>query len=137
MFAAFAASKIKANEAAKYAKGGWTGKGSMIDSTGERMAGVVHEDEFVIRKGPAHKYRDVLDAINRDDRRMIFNRFNKILPGSAVNNIVVENEGPNRRLDQVNANLRQLNRKQGKEEIIELAGATIIHKGTSTRIIKR
>ena len=133
MFAAFAATKVKAAEVSKFAKGGWTGKGTVVDSTGEKMAGVVHENEFVVRKGPAHKYRDVLEAINKDDRRMVFNRFNKIGAGTTVNNITVENEGPNKRLDK----LIQLNKHKSKEEIIELESQTIIRRGHSTKIIKR
>ena len=132
MFAAFAATKVKAAEVSKFAKGGWTGKGTVVDSTGEKMAGVVHENEFVVRKGPAHKYRDVLEAINKDDRRMVFNRFNKIGAGTTVNNITVENEGPNKRLDQ----LIQLNKRRNKEEVIHLDNHTIYKKGNITRMVR-
>jgi len=132
---------VSSSKKTKYAKGGWTGDGTDRDETGERVAGVVHEKEFVIKRGPAHKFRDVLEAINRDDRKMIFNSFNKLSPellgGTTVNNVVVENEGPNERLDQVNAQLRQLNRKQNREDIVELSGMTIHRKGNTTRIIKR
>ncbi len=50
-----------------YAKGGFTGKGTYRDKTGERVAGVVHEDEFVINKRNTKKYRGLLEAIHRDD----------------------------------------------------------------------
>jgi hypothetical protein len=120
---------------AKYAKGGWTGDGTQRDETGERVAGVVHEREFVVRKGPAHKFRDVLEAINRDDRRAIFNSFNRLSPGEGtVNNVVIQNEGPNKRLDEVNSQLRRMN---SREEIIHSGNLTIIKKGNNTRIIKR
>ncbi len=53
--------------AQKFAKGGYTGDGSMRDETGERVAGIVHEKEFVIDKHNTKKYRPVLEAIHRDD----------------------------------------------------------------------
>ena len=138
--AAIVAAAIAAS-LSKFAKGGWTGDGSQRDSTGERMAGIVHEKEFVVRKGQAHKFRDVLEAINRDDKKMIFNSFNKLNPelygGTTVNNVVVQNEGPNKRLDKVNAQLERLNRKQVKEEVSEWSNMTIIRKGNTVRTIKR
>ena len=55
----------------KFAKGGFTGKGKRRDETGERVAGIVHEDEFVIDKKKTKKYRPLLEAIHRDDRLAI------------------------------------------------------------------
>ncbi|HBR22855.1 MAG TPA: hypothetical protein DD713_09985, partial [Nitrospiraceae bacterium] len=40
---AAAAAAVIAASSAKYAKGGWTGRGGYRDSTGERMAGIVHD----------------------------------------------------------------------------------------------
>lgn len=138
---AAAVAAVAAAQSAKFAKGGWTGDGRQRDETGERVAGIVHEREFVVRKGPAYKFREVLEAINKDDRKMIFNSFNKIDPnllkGEVVNNVIVQNEGPNKRLDQVTEQLKQLNRKSGKESVFEIQGARIIHKGNNTKIIKR
>ena len=138
MFGAFAAAKANANKSA-FAKGGWTGRGNQRDETGERVAGTVHEEEYVVRKGPASKFRDVLEAINKDDRRLAFNRFNRISPeslrGSTINNVTVENDGPNKRLDQVNANLKRLDKS--RTEVTELMDHTVIRKGNSTRIIRR
>jgi ribosomal protein S8 len=138
MFASFAAVKSQANSAGKFAKGGWTGEGSGRDETGERVAGTVHEREFVVRKGPAHRFRDVLEAINKDDKRAIFNSFNRLSPdlvgGSTINNVVVQNDGPNQRLDEVNNQLRRLN---SKEDISTIGNITVIKKGSTTRIIKR
>jgi len=54
----------------KFAKGGWTGDGGDRDETGERVAGVVHEKEFVVKKGPANKFRDVLEAINKEEKSL-------------------------------------------------------------------
>lgn len=130
----------------KFAKGGWTGDGGERDETGERVAGVVHEKEFVVKKGPANKFRDVLEAINKEDKAAVFNSFTKLSPelvgGTQVNNVTVENSGPNNRLDRINSQLYQLNRslapkKQVKEEIIHSGNSVIIRKGNSTRVIKR
>jgi hypothetical protein len=125
----------------KYAKGGWTGNGKDRDSTGERVAGIVHEREFVVRKGPAHKFRDVLEAINRDDKRMIFNSFNKLNPemvgGTTVNNVVVQNEGPNKRLDQVIIEQRKLNKRLSLESVQEFGTMTVIKRGQSVRTIRK
>ena len=138
---AAAVAAVVAASAAKYAKGGWTGEGKYMDETGERMAGIVHEREFVVRKGPAHKFREVLDAINKDDRSLIFNKFNKLSPellgGTTINNVVVENEGPNKRLDRVNEQLRQLNKKQSKEEVISIGNTTIYRKGDNIRTVRQ
>jgi hypothetical protein len=79
-----------------------------------------------------------LEAINQDNNRLAFNRFTKISPelrGSTTNNVTVENDGPNKRLDQVNRNLKAL--KQNKEEVIELMDHTVIRKGNSTRTVRR
>jgi hypothetical protein len=137
MFGAFAAAKIKASSSAGFAKGGWTGEGGDKDHTGERVAGVVHGEEYVVKRGPAHRFREVLEAINKDDRRLVINRFEKLKPdlsgGTTINQVTVENEGPNKRLDQ----LIQLNKKRSKEEVFELGNQTIIHKGLTTRTIKK
>ena len=131
--------------AQKFAKGGWTGKGGMTDETGERIAGIVHEDEFVTRKGPAKKYREVLEAINKDDQRLALNRFTKFMPETIiapVNNVSVENTGPNTRLDRINNQLYNLNRimqpkRQTTTETMMTGMATVIRRGTSVRTIKR
>lgn len=139
MFAIVADAKSKAAKAS-FAKGGWTGPetGGYRDSTGEEVAGTVHKKEFVVKRGPAHKFRDVLEAINRDDRRAIFNSFNKISPellgGTTVNNVVIQNDGPNKRLDEVNSQLRRLNMR---EEVIHNGSTTIIRRGNNIRTIKQ
>ena len=137
---AAAVAAVAAAQSAKFAKGGWTGDGRQKDETGERVAGIVHEREFVVRKGPAYKFREVLEAINRDDRKMIFNSFNKIDPnllkGEVVNNVIVQNEGPNKRLDKIYSQLEKQS-KGYKESVFEIQGARIIHRGNNTKIIKR
>lgn len=130
---ALQAATVAAKPIPQFAKGGWTGNGFDRDSSGERMAGVVHEREFVVRRGPAHKFRDVLEAINRDDRRAILNSFNKVIP-EVANTILVENNGPNKRLDEVNTNLRFI---RNKEEITVIGNTTIYKKGNTIRTIKK
>lgn len=131
---------IAAKPIPQFAKGGWTGNGTYKDSTGERVAGVVHEKEFVVKRGPAYKFREVLEAINKDDRTMIFNKFNKLSPdlgGTTVNNVVVENDGPNKRLDSVIAEQRKLNSKLSNESIQLIGNTKVIRKGSNLRTIKR
>jgi hypothetical protein len=83
----------------------------------------------------------VLDAINKNDRSLIINRFNKLSPelfgGTTINKVIVENEGPNKRLDKVNRQLELLNKRSTSEEVIEMDGATIIRKGSSTRVVRK
>ena len=145
LLAALTALQIGVIKSQKFAKGGWTGKGGMTDETGERIAGIVHEDEFVTRKGPAKKYREVLEAINKDDQRLALNRFTKFMPETIiapVNNVSVENTGPNTRLDRINNQLYNLNRimqpkRQTTTETMMTGTATVIRRGTSVRTIKR
>lgn len=139
MFGAFLAAKAQASKVAGFAKGGWTGEGSERDSTGERVAGVVHEREFVIKKGPAHRFKDVLEAINRDDRKMIFNSFNKLSPeiGAVVNNVVVENSGSNSRLDKLIQENKKLNARLSNESIMDLGNVQIVRKGSTIRTIRK
>ncbi|MFC6490904.1 hypothetical protein [Nitratireductor sp. GCM10026969] len=42
-----------------YDTGGWTGSGDR-----RRVSGVVHQEEFVVRAGPAERYRPMLEAMN-------------------------------------------------------------------------
>jgi hypothetical protein len=138
MFAAFAAARVQAGQAAKFAKGGWTGDGRYRDETGERVAGVVHENEFVIKRGQASRYRPLLDAINRDDRKMILHSFNKLSPEllGGTTNVIVENEGPNKRLDQLITENKKLNAKLSSESIQNFGNVQVIRKGNSIRTIR-
>jgi hypothetical protein len=133
--AAITASVVAAS--LSFDKGGWTGEGNQKDETGERVAGKVHAREFVVRKGPANKFREVLEAINKDDRNAVFNSFNKLSPeilgGTAVNNILVENTGPNKRLDEVNHNLKRMS---AKEDTQIIGNVMIIRKGNRTRRVR-
>lgn len=142
LYAMWAGAKSKTAELAKYAKGGWTGDGTQRDETGERVAGVVHEKEFVVRKGPAYRFREVLEAINKEDRGLIVNKFNKIVPELVpVNNIHVENNGPNNRLDRVNNKLAQISKqlepkKETKEQVLNTDKGLVYHKGNITRTVR-
>ena len=60
----------------KFAKGGFTGKGNKRDETGEKIAGIVHEEEFVINKKQTRKYRPLLEAIHKDDALAIASSLN-------------------------------------------------------------
>jgi hypothetical protein len=53
--------------AQKFAEGGYTGDGAYRDETGERVAGIVHEKEFVLDKESTKKYRPLIEAIHEDD----------------------------------------------------------------------
>ena len=143
--AAIAAAAIAAS-LSKFAKGGWTGDGSGRDETGERVAGVVHEKEFVIKRGPANKFRDVLEAINKDDKELILTRFNQLAPelvgGTSVNNISVENSGPNNRLDKINTQLHYLNKKlepkkQVREQITDNGNELVYQRGNTIRTVRK
>lgn len=65
--AATTATQIGIISSQKFAEGGYTGDGTSRDSTGERVAGVVHEKEYVIPKEPTRKYRALLEAIHADN----------------------------------------------------------------------
>lgn len=143
--AGLVALNVGAIKAQKFAKGGWTGDGVQRDETGERVAGIVHEKEFVVKKGPAHKFREVLEAINKEDRGLIVNRFNKLSPETlgltvaapSVNNSVsVNNNGSNSRLDQVIKEQRKLNEKFSRQrQVTVINGRTIVTERNKTRII--
>lgn len=51
--------QIKSQEAPGYMGGGWTGSGPR-----DGVAGVVHNEEFVVKAGPAARNRGYLEAIN-------------------------------------------------------------------------
>jgi hypothetical protein len=59
----------KGGEVPGYAEGGDIAKtGGMTKGRRKEIAGVVHGGEFVIRKGPAQAYKDVLEKINAGKR---------------------------------------------------------------------
>ena len=142
--AAVAASAVAAS-LSKFAKGGWTGDkhGGFRDETGEEVAGTVHKEEYVVKRGPARKFREVLDAINKEDRGLMINRFNKITPEvMSVNNITVDNNGSNNRLDRVNSQLYMINkklepRKETKEQITDNGNELVYQRGNTIRTVRK
>lgn len=64
---AIVAANIATIAATKFAKGGFTGEGLNIkDSTGQRVAGVVHQDEYVAPKHQVQRYPRLFQALNQD-----------------------------------------------------------------------
>ena len=63
----------------KFKKGGFTGRGTMIDETGDRVAGIVHEGEFVLNREATRRNRKLIEAIHDDDLNRFINQ-NYILP---------------------------------------------------------
>ncbi len=140
LMAALTALQIGVIKSQKFAKGGWTGKGGQIDETGQRMAGIVHEEEFVTKRGPAAKYRELLEAINRDDKKSILKNFNKIdipdiMSPSVNNSIMVDNKGPNSRLDRVIKEQQRLNERMSMQsQIMNRNGKTVLIRGNKIRV---
>jgi hypothetical protein len=117
--------------AQKFAKGGFTGKGSRRDETGERVAGVVHENEFVIDKKKTKKYRPLLEAIHRDDKLAI---------ASALNNSTViwdKTAQVMNRQDPFTEKMYQL-MQNTPVSYTDSSGATVlIYPGGRKKVIKR
>ena len=59
-----------------FAEGGYTGEGDFRDRTGEKVAGIVHEKEFVINKRQTAKYKPLLDDINAGRDHAVWNALN-------------------------------------------------------------
>jgi len=72
--AAFGAAKAAIS--GKFAEGGYTGEGDFRDETGERVAGVVHEREFVINRRQTAKYKPLLEDINAGRDHAVWNALN-------------------------------------------------------------
>jgi hypothetical protein len=135
MFAAFAAAKISANKATKLASGGrGVVNGRLHSEGGEPFLNHVEVEDGegwgVLSRKATRKYGSsfnrMVDSFNRDSL--------SVSKGVNINNIMVENEGPNKRLDEVNTNLKRIH---AKEEITQIGNRIIITKGSTTRIIKK
>ena len=85
----------------------------------------------VLSRSANRKYGRVFD-------RMVdsFNKheINPEAVGVGVQNVLVENTGPNRRLDEVNKNLRSI---RERESIMNVGDRVIIKKGCTTQVIKK
>ena len=70
-----------------FASGGYTGQGMYKDKTGERVAGIVHQGEWVAPKWMVNSYGDLFQQLE-SVRLGKTNRITKsILPTSPINNI--------------------------------------------------
>lgn len=58
--------QIAAIRNSTFADGGHTGDGFHRDHTGEKVAGVVHAKEYVVKKDHVQKYRPLIDMMERD-----------------------------------------------------------------------
>lgn len=65
------ASNVKKIQSAQYATGGYTGPGSDRDSSGHRVAGVVHDNEWVAPKWMVQdpKYAGVIGTLEKERKR--------------------------------------------------------------------
>ena len=136
MFSLLASTKKKISETTKLAHGGHgIVNGRLHSQGGEAFLNHVEVEDGerwgVLSRSASRKYGNVFGEMVNS-----FNKDKLPIPkaGLMLNNISVQNEGPNKRLDEVNSNLRQI---RSREEIIQLGTVTIIKKGNSRRIIKR
>lgn len=135
MFAAFAAARVEANKASKLAYGGHGEvTGRLHSQGGERFLDHIEVEQGerwgVLNRSASRKYGPVFNKMVDS-----FNKGNLPIPKEMnINNITVQNEGPNKRLDEVNRNLTKMS---NREEVTVLGNMTIYKKGNSTRIIRR
>lgn len=135
MFTLLASVKSRSSEVTKLAKGGHGEiTGRLHSQGGERFSDHIEVEQGerwgVLNRSASRKYGTVFNKMVDS-----FNKDNLPIPREmSINNISIQNEGPNKRLDEVNSNLRQI---RAKEEIIVLNGMTIYKKGNSTRVIKK
>lgn len=117
--------------AQKFAKGGFTGRGTRRDETGERVAGIVHENEFVIDKKKTKKYRPLLEAIHRDDKLAI---------AAALNNSTViwdKTAQVMNRQDPFTEKMYQLMRDTPVSYTDSTGATVLIYPGGRKKVIKR
>lgn len=133
MFTLLTSVKKRSSETIKLAEGGHGEiKGRTHSQGGEPFLSHVEveagERWGVLNRAANRRYGRIFD-------RMVdaFNR-HEIESIDPVNNILVENTGPNKRLDEVNKNLKSI---KGKENILNLSDRIIIQKGCTTKVIKK
>jgi len=145
MFAILASVKKRSSEMTQLEKGGSGTDTGMITGKSHARGGERFTDNIEVEHGEAW---GVLSVPASQKFGKIFHHmvssFNKgeiptIHPVNKINNrVMVENSGPNSRLDQVIKEQRRLNEKlSGNESVQELANARVIRKENSIRIIKR
>lgn len=142
MFAAFATAKSKAASLTKLAEGGYGDNSGVINGRSHAAGGERFLDHIEVERGERW---GVLNRRASDKYGRVFNEivssFNKnempsFLASENVNNITVNNDGSNSRLDRVIAEQRSLNEKLGKNEQVLISGhRKVIKKGNKIRII--
>ena len=144
MFAAFAAAKLKASAAAKLAEGGAGTETGMITGRSHAQGGERFLDHVEVERGEmwgvlskratakyGKQFGQIVTSFNKDQ-----------IPVAQMadvhNNIMVDVNQTNERLDRVQGELVKLNRHFGvSAEVIETPTARIIKRGNKTRIIRK
>lgn len=134
MLVAFAATRKQVNETTKLAKGGHGDiTGRSHSEGGERFLDHIEVEQGekwgVLSRPASRKYGRIFE--NMVDS---FNKDKLMIPDSiSNNNILVENTGPNKRLDEVNHNLKRMS---AKEDTQIIGNVMIIRKGNRTRKVR-
>lgn len=142
MFAAFATAKARAASITKLAEGGTGDETGIVKGRSHAAGGERFLDHIEVERGERW---GVLNRRASDKYGRVFNEivssFNKnempsFLASENVNNITVNNDGSNSRLDRVIAEQRSLNEKLGKNEQVLISGhRKVIKKGNKIRIV--
>ena len=143
MFAAFAATKSRAAQATKLAHGGSGTDTGMITGKSHATGGERFLSQVEVERGEAW---GVLSIPASQKFGKVFHHmvssFNKgqipqITTGKISNNVMVENSGPNSRLDQVVREQRKLNARLTGDSVQEFGNMKVIRKGSTTRVISK
>jgi len=138
MFAAFASAKLRARETVKLASGGHGEvNGRLHSEGGEAFLGHIEVEDGerwgVLSRTASRRYGKVF--ANMVDS---FNKGRIPIPKGAHNNIIVNNEGTNTRLERVENQLIKLNQYfEGQEVTSDNGGTSVMKRGNTVRIIKR
>lgn len=134
----WANAKTKVNQSVKLAEGGSGSETGLITGRSHHQGGERFLDHVEVERGErwgvlnrmaSNKYGKVFEDIVNS-----FNR-NEIPAFGNVNNILVNNDGSNSRLDKVIAEQQKLNKQFGKDQIMIVGGRKIITNGSNVRII--
>lgn len=143
MFAAFAAAKVKAAAATKLAEGGVGTETGMITGRSHAQGGEPFLKHVEVERG------EMFGVLNRHASRKYgkafteivnnFNRDNLVIDRSdMVNNVVVDVNQTNERLDKVEYQLIRLNRHfADRSDVRDMGDVRIEKKGNRTRIIRK
>lgn len=144
MFAAFAASKVKAAEMTKLAAGGSGSDRGMVTGRTHAQGGERFLSQVEVERGEAWGVLSVpaTQKFGKVFHHMV-SSFNKgeiprLSPVTKVdNNVLVENSGPNERLDRLIYEQKKLNEKITSDSMQDIGSMRVIRKGSTTRVIKR